>query len=143
MKRDRSVARRICSERAAERGLPPFNPPPGWPTEIWSLMPLRAAAFAGSQGRIREFSRAAFRTEFVDGLVLDGATVAAAAREAGLDPAAVKEACGRPEVKQQVKDNTEEAIARGVPGIPTVAVGDELFWGDDRLDEAAARLSAA
>jgi 2-hydroxychromene-2-carboxylate isomerase len=41
-------------------------------------------------------------------------------------------------IKERLKGNTEEALARGVTGIPTVAIGDELFWGDDRLDEAAA-----
>lgn len=37
-----------------------------------------------------------------------------------------------------LKGHTAEALARGVPGIPTVAIGSELFWGDDRLEEAAA-----
>jgi 2-hydroxychromene-2-carboxylate isomerase len=37
----------------------------------------------------------------------------------------------------------DEAIARGVFGIPTVLVDDELFWGDDRLEEAAARATSA
>jgi 2-hydroxychromene-2-carboxylate isomerase len=36
-----------------------------------------------------------------------------------------------PEVKQTLRRNTDEAIARGVFGVPTIAVGDELFWGDD------------
>ena len=35
---------------------------------------------------------------------------------------------------------TDAAIARGVTGVPTVAVGDALFWGDDRLEDAAAAL---
>ena len=43
-----------------------------------------------------------------------------------------------PRSKERLKSNTEKALARGVTGIPTVAIGDELFWGDDRLDEAAA-----
>ncbi len=38
----------------------------------------------------------------------------------------------------QLREETDAASARGVIGIPTVAVGDELFWGDDRLEEAAA-----
>jgi 2-hydroxychromene-2-carboxylate isomerase len=37
---------------------------------------------------------------------------------------------------------TEEALARGLVGIPTVAVGGELFWGDDRLEEAIEAASA-
>ena len=128
-----------ASSRAAERGLPAFAPPQAWPVQSWSLVPLRAALFAGEQGRLREFSHAAFRKSFVESRSLaELDNVLAAAREAGLDPDEVREAIGRPEIKQRLKDSTEEAIARGVGGIPTVAVGDELFWGDDRLDEAAA-----
>ena len=35
------------------------------------------------------------------------------------------------EIKDELRRNTDEAIARGVFGVPTLAVGDELFWGDD------------
>ena len=47
-----------------------------------------------------------------------------------------------PEIKERLKRNTDEAVARGVKGIPTVAIGDELFWGEDHLDEAAAAARA-
>ena len=125
--------------RAAERGLPPFAPPEAWPIETWSLVPLRAAVFADDRGRLREFSAAAYRTSFVQSRSLaELDNVLGAAREAGLEPDDVREAIGRPEIKQQLKAYTEEALARGVTGIPTVAIGDELFWGDDRLEEAAA-----
>lgn len=144
MGRDPSVARGICDERAVARGLPPLNPPPGWPAAIWSLAPIRAAVFAAEQGRVREFTRAAYRKVFVEAAPLtDEDNVRAAAREAGLDPDAVMEAVGRPDVKQRVKEHTDEALARGVTGIPTVVVGDEVFWGDDRLDEAAAAAVGA
>jgi 2-hydroxychromene-2-carboxylate isomerase len=125
--------------RAADRGLPPVEPPPGWPVESWSLAPLRAAVFAGERGRGPEFARAAFGKVFVESRSLtDDATLRDAAAEAGLDPVEVEEAIGRPDVKQRLKENTDEAHARGVKGIPTVAIGEELFWGDDRLEEAAA-----
>jgi 2-hydroxychromene-2-carboxylate isomerase len=81
----------------------------------------------------------AFRKSFVEGRSLaELDNLLAAAREAGLDPDEVSEGIGRPEIKERLKGNTEEALARGVTGIPTVAIGDELFWGDDRLHEAAA-----
>ena len=54
------------------------------------------------------------------------------------EPNEVRDGIERPEIKERLKSNTEQALARGVTGIPTVAIGDELFWGDDRLDEAAA-----
>ena len=43
-----------------------------------------------------------------------------------------------PEIKERLKRNTDEAVARGVKGIPTVVVGNEVFWGEDHLEEAAA-----
>jgi 2-hydroxychromene-2-carboxylate isomerase len=49
----------------------------------------------------------------------------------------VEDAIERPEIKQRLKDYTETALAKGITGIPTVAIGNELFWGDDRLEEAA------
>jgi 2-hydroxychromene-2-carboxylate isomerase len=44
-------------------------------------------------------------------------------------------------VKDELRALTDSAHALGVSGVPTVAVGDELFWGDDRLEEAAAALA--
>ena len=129
------------SERAAARGLPPFAPPEGWPVETWSLTPLRAALVADEQGRLREFSLSAYRASFVESrslAVVDN--VIAAARGADLDPAEVRDGIQRPDIKERLKRNTDEALDRGVTGIPTVAIGDELFWGDDRLDEAGAAV---
>jgi 2-hydroxychromene-2-carboxylate isomerase len=127
------------SRRAGERGLPPFAPPASWPAEAWSLNPMRAALFADERGRLREFTRAAYRRMFVDSRALNELeNVLAAGRDAGLEPGEVEQAIERPEIKDRLKANTDEAFNRGVTGIPTVAVGDELFWGDDRLEEAAA-----
>ena len=127
------------SERAADRGLPAFEPPEAWPVGTWSLSPLRAALVAEERGRLHEFSTAAFRKSFVEGRSLaELDNLLAAAGEAGLDPDEVSEGIGRPEIKERLKGTTEEALERGVTGIPTVALGDELFWGDDSLDEAAA-----
>jgi 2-hydroxychromene-2-carboxylate isomerase len=127
------------SRRAADRGLPPFAPPDTWPVESWSLAPLRAALVAAEHGRMREFSKAAFRKSFVESCSLaEVDNILAAAREAGLDPDEVADGIERPEIKERLKANTEEARTRGVTGIPTVAIGAELHWGDDRLEEAAA-----
>jgi 2-hydroxychromene-2-carboxylate isomerase len=137
--RDPRAVLEVVSPRAAERGLPPIMPPQGWPVQTWSLAPLRAALFADEHGRLKEFSAAAFGKVFVESLSLTELdNLLAAAREAELDPDEVEEAIQRPEIKERLKDHTDEALAKGVTGIPTVAIGDELFWGDDRLEEAAA-----
>jgi 2-hydroxychromene-2-carboxylate isomerase len=127
-------------ERAAARGLPPLEPPPGWPVESWSLAPLRATVFATERGLGREFALAAFRKVFVESRSLaesDGLRDAAA-EAAALDPDEVAAAIQRADIKQRLKDQTNAAIERGITGIPTVEIGDELYWGDDHLEEAAA-----
>jgi 2-hydroxychromene-2-carboxylate isomerase len=127
------------AERAGDRDLPPFAPPAAWPVATWSLAPLRAALVADERGRLREFSRAAYRKSFVESCSLaELDSVLAAARQVGLEPDEVRDGIERSEIKERLKGNTEQALALGLTGIPTVAIGDELFWGDDRLDEAAA-----
>jgi 2-hydroxychromene-2-carboxylate isomerase len=142
LQRDPSAALEALEEarrRAAERGLPRVNPPEGWPNEIWSIATPRAALFADEGGRLREFAHAAYAKQFVEGRsVGELGTLLEAGREAGLDPDAIKEGIARQDIKDRLKQNTDEAVARGVKGIPTVATGDELFWGEDRLEEAAA-----
>jgi len=139
MSRDRTAALAEAGRRAEARGLPPLNLPEGFPNETWSFAPLRAGVFADEQGRLREFSHAILRKLFVEGRPLsDLENVLEAAREAGLDPSEVASAIERPDIKERLKQSTDEALKLGVSGIPTVAVGDRRFWGDDHLEEAAA-----
>ena len=123
--------------RASERGLPKVVYPPGWPIENYSLNPIRAATYAKESGRVVSFTLACFRQVFAAGRDMsdvDNVLVAAAACE--LHPNAVLKGIETNSVKDKLRTVTEEAIERGVEGVPTVAVGDELFWGDDRLEEA-------
>ena len=131
-----------CERRASAYGLPPLRLPPGWPVESYSLLPLRAALAAAEQGCLREFSQAAFARNFVTGQGLRRPEdVGSVARATGLDEGRLLARAGEPEVKQRLQEATEAAIALGVYGVPTVVVGDRLFWGDDRLPEAAAQLA--
>ena len=139
----REPTMRDCERRAAALGLP-LTWPEGWPRENYSLKPLRACVIAERHGRLREFSRAAFRWNFGEtGRLDDLDTIMGAAAEAGLDPDEVAAHLADDDVKHAVKDATDAAIELGVFGIPTVQVDDELFWGDDRLEEAAAALEVA
>ena len=93
---------------------------------------------------LREFSRAAFRRHFSDpdGVrELDG--VLAAAAEVGLDPEDVRAHSADDDVKLAVKAATDAALELRGFGVPTVQVSDDLFWGDDRLEEVAAALGVA
>jgi 2-hydroxychromene-2-carboxylate isomerase len=126
------------ARRAAERGLPPVRYPPGWPVESYSLAPLRVALHAEERGRLGEFSHSAFAVMFAEGRALaEPAALREAAAAAGLDADEADAAAARPDIKHRLREYTDEALARGVEGVPTVEVDGELFWGDDRLEAAA------
>src|SRR5207247_5022722 len=133
---------REIERRAAERGLPAPRWIDGWPRETYSLLPLRAAIFAQQTGRVVSFSLAAFRQFFNAGRTLselDNVLIAAAACE--LHPRAVTKGVESQSVKDALREATDQAIALGVEGVPTVAVGERLFWGDDKLEQAAAAVA--
>jgi 2-hydroxychromene-2-carboxylate isomerase len=129
-------------ERRARRyGLPPIIWPDPWPTDYLGAM--RVAMFAFDQGLGREFTHSAMRAAFQRGHELSiTAHVLDAAAQAGLDRAACQAAMTDERIKTALREVTDAAYARGVFGVPTVAIGDELFWGDDRLEDAVASLNA-
>jgi 2-hydroxychromene-2-carboxylate isomerase len=104
---------------------------------------MRVATFATEIGRGVSLPLAAFRQAFAAGRDLsDPENVFIAAASAELHPRALKAAVERDSVKAKLRAATEEAGDAGVIGVPSVAVGDEVFWGDDRLAEAAAAAAA-
>jgi 2-hydroxychromene-2-carboxylate isomerase len=119
----------------------PLRWPEGWPND--TLRAMRAAVFAQQAGRVVAFALAAFRQAFAGGkdlAELDNVVIAAAACE--LHPTAVLKGIETRSVKDGLRHATDSAYERGVRGVPTVAVGDRLFWGDDRLEAAAAALGS-
>lgn len=125
--------------RASLYGLPPVRWPDPWPGNY--LMAMRAATFARRASHGREFTMQAFRSAFQDGVDLSiPKHVLQAAQGAGLDPLEVEQATQGPEVKLALREATAAAHSVGVFGVPTIAVGGELFWGDDRLEDAAVHL---
>jgi len=136
----RDAQMRECEQRAAALGLP-LRWPREWPLGTYSVLALRAALVAQEHGLLREFSLAAYEQGLGLGRDLtDLDVVLEAAEEAGVEPAAVREGVERPEVKERLRNATEEARELGVTGIPTIYTGDELYWGDDRLEDAAQAL---
>ena len=122
--------------RAAARGLGPITWPAAWPT--LDLKIARALTYAGTMDATRQLALTAMRLAFREGRDLDEAnTIADAARAAGLDPSATLAAIEDEAIKQATRAATDEAFAIGVRGIPTLVVDGQLFWGDDRLDEAS------
>jgi 2-hydroxychromene-2-carboxylate isomerase len=128
---------RECERRASAYGLPAFRWPDPFPGN--TLLAMRAATFAKETGRVVSFSLAAFRQAFVAGRDLsepDNVFVAAAAAE--LHPKAVLGAVEREGIKNRLRAATERAGDLGVRGVPSVLVDGEVFWGDDRLEDAVA-----
>jgi 2-hydroxychromene-2-carboxylate isomerase len=129
--------------RADQRGLPPVRYPSGWPRESYSLAPLRAAVLAEDAGLLREVSRELFRAIFVDGKDLAQLdAVLDAAERAGMEREQVRLGIQRQETKDRLQAATDEALGRGITGVPTIALGDTHFWGDDQLEPAAAAIAA-
>ena len=138
----RDAGQKEVERRAGEYGLMPVRWPEDWPNN--TLQAMRVATFAQTIGRAVAFSLAAFRQAFAGGRDLsdvDNILIAAAACE--LHPNAILKALETQSVKDRLKEATAEAYERGVRGVPTIAVGDELFYGDDRLKEAASALRGA
>ena len=136
-KRDEGM--REIEERAARYGLLPVRWPVNWPNN--GLQVMRAATFAHQIGRTVAFSLAAFRQAFAAGRDLseiDNVLIAAAACE--LHPNAVVKGIELQSTKDRLRQATQEAYERGLRGVPSVVGGDEVFWGDDRLEHAAAAL---
>jgi 2-hydroxychromene-2-carboxylate isomerase len=139
--RRRQAGMAEIEQRARRYGLPPLRWPDPWPGDY--LFAMRVTTFAFAEGVGREFSLAAFRAAFTAGANLSiPEHVLRAAEGVGLQREAVDAATRSSEVKQALRQATDAAHARGVFGVPTVAVGEELFWGDDRLEDAAAALAA-
>lgn len=126
--------------RATAYGLPRIVWPEPWPGNMLGAM--RAAVFAKQTGRCVSFALAAFRQAFAAGRDLgEGDNVLLAAAACELHPNAVIKAVQTETVKGALREATDRAAERGVIGVPSLLVGEEVFWGDDRLEEAVAAAS--
>jgi 2-hydroxychromene-2-carboxylate isomerase len=133
--RDEGMAE--VERRAASYGLPPVVWPEPWPGN--TLTAMRVATFAKQTGRTVSFALAAFRQAFAAGRDLsetDNVLLAAAACE--MHPRALTKAIETDLVKDALREATDRAAERGVVGVPSLLVDSEVFWGDDRLEEAVA-----
>jgi 2-hydroxychromene-2-carboxylate isomerase len=125
--------------RAQSYGLPPMRWPDPWPTDY--LMAMRAATYAFTIGKGREFTVHAFRSAFRHGRDMSiAANVLDTGERIGINRDRLDTATSDPLIKQALRHATEAAFQLGVFGVPTLAIDDELFWGDDRLEDAAAHL---
>jgi 2-hydroxychromene-2-carboxylate isomerase len=98
---------------------------------------LRAALVAKDAGRFREFHYPAYRARWAEGKdVADPAVVRDLLAGAGLDADATHARAQSDELAARLAADTQAAVERGVFGVPTVFVGGEMFWGNDRFELA-------
>ena len=128
------------ARRAAALGLP-FRQPEKFP--VYSLYAARVATMAEEEDWCVPFIRAVYWANFVDGVDIgDPECVERLLVDLGVDGATVLRDSGGDDTKIALRARTEEAMELGIFGAPTFVVGDELFWGDDRLEEALAAALA-
>jgi 2-hydroxychromene-2-carboxylate isomerase len=123
---------------ASALGLPlegppahPFNP----------LLALRAASAVDDDDAQRRLMVALMDAAWAEGRDLERREVVSdVAARVGLDGAHLLERAGDPVIKQRLRERTEDAIARGVFGVPSFVIEGEIFWGSDRIDALLRRL---
>lgn len=109
-----------------------------------AVLPLRVALVGAEQAWIGEFCRRIMSLNFAEDRDIDDAqTVAAVLRELGLEPEKILEASQSAGNKLKLREQTEMAKSRGIFGAPTFFVGEEMFWGNDRLGDALAECRRA
>jgi 2-hydroxychromene-2-carboxylate isomerase len=132
---------RLDLERWAARYGAAFSHNPHFP--INTLMLMRGAV--GMQMRGAEFHKyveAIFHAMWEEPRNLgEQEELTRVLQQAGFDAGAFQSLVNDPVVKEQLKKNTEEAVARGVFGAPTFFVGEEMYWGQDRLEFVAEALA--
>ncbi|MBT0627495.1 2-hydroxychromene-2-carboxylate isomerase [Pseudomonas fluorescens] len=117
-----------------------FNP--HFPINTLMLMRAVTGMQLHQPERFQGFIDCLFRALWVEGRNMgDPAVVAAVLTEAGFNPEEVLALANDESVKAALKDNTEQAVQRGVFGAPSMFVGNQLFFGQDRLDFVREALS--
>ena len=119
-------------QRWATRYGVPFAANRFFPINTMKLM--RGAVAAQQAGCFAEYHRAIYPAFWVESANLgEQEVIRSVLAKAGLDADLILARIEEPEVKEQLRLNTEDAVRRGVFGAPTFFVGEEMFWGNDRL----------
>jgi 2-hydroxychromene-2-carboxylate isomerase len=126
---------RWCDRYGVELKFNPHFP-------VMTVKPMRAALVAQEQGVFPAFHEALFRAVWREEKdVSDEAVLGEVIAAAGLDAEKILGRIGDTDVKEKLKANTAEAVERGAFGAPTFFVGEEMFFGNDRLDFLEALVS--
>ena len=119
-----------------------INMNPNFPINTLVLMRGAVAMQMRGEESFHRYLRAIFSAMFEHPRNLnDPAEIGAVLAEAGFDPMQFMTLIGDQSVKDRLKDNTASAVARGAFGVPTFFVGEDMFWGQDRLQFVADAMS--
>lgn len=122
-------------QRFATRYGVPFQPNPHFPINTLMLMRGAVGLRMRQDERFGNYVKAVFEAIWIDSKNLnDLAVVGAVLHEAGFDAAAMLALVSQQDVKDRLKVLTQRAVQRGIFGAPTMFVGEQMFWGQDRLD---------
>jgi 2-hydroxychromene-2-carboxylate isomerase len=122
---------RICEAEDLPLKQPPFRFPQN------GLKAARIALAGVTDGWTPAFTRAVYTANFAEQKdIADDGVLATILGKLGVDAEHAVSAANSSDNKQALKAQTEEAIARGIYGTPSFLVADELFWGNDRLEQA-------
>lgn len=123
---------RICAREGLALRQPSVFPRNG-------ILAARVALLGEAEGWGADFSRAVYRANFAEDRDIAAPAVLGAILDAlGLPAAALLERAAQPATKECFRAQTEEAMTLGIFGAPSFTVGSELFWGNDRLEDAVA-----
>jgi 2-hydroxychromene-2-carboxylate isomerase len=133
--------RREMQRFIAKHGLSKFKMNPHFPVNTVQIM--RGVVAADMDGELKPYVEVVYRAMWEDGLKMDDAAVIKAALDAGgLDSARILARVQDQDVKDALLKNTEASVARGTFGSPMFYVGDEPFFGKDRLREVEEEIAA-
>jgi len=131
---------RDVTRLATERGLP-FKMPSPFPQN--GLQAARLALIGHMEGWGPAFTRAVYTAQFAEGVqISDRHALGAILQSLSLDAEALFARAGHQETKDRLRQQNEEAQELGIFGAPSFLVGTELFWGDDRLEQAVAKAGS-
>jgi 2-hydroxychromene-2-carboxylate isomerase len=126
---------RDLARRAAEHGIPYAKPSLYPPHDV--LTTARLGVLGAREGWCEQFTEKVFNLHWTENCIIGTEeNIRAALEHIALDPASTIERARRPENKEALKSQTEEAMRLGLFGSPSFLVAGELFWGDDRLEQA-------
>lgn len=126
--------RREMERFIARHGISEFKWNPHFPVNTLLIMRAAVAAQREGEGIYQKYVEAVFAAMWERELQMDDeAVVRAVLEQAGLDAARLLSQAQEPDVKAELKANTQHAFERGAFGAPTFFLGEELFFGKDRL----------